>query len=190
MLAVLIIVGGILLRLSPHLPNFAPISAIALFGGVYFSKRFALLVPFLAIIISDYLLLYINPFSYPMVNFSQVHPISEMFHATTLYVWTSFLISGLIGIWIRNKIKPSNIIKASFLASLQFFIITNFGVWAGGMYSRDLNGLLESYIMGLPFFKLTMLGDLFYTGIFFGSFELVQRVSQKYLPEKVFKLVF
>lgn len=190
MLVFLIIIGGILLRLAPHLPNFAPISAIALFGGVYFNKRFAILIPFLSIAISDYLLLYINPFGNPMVDLSKIHPISEMFHITTLYVWTSFTISALIGIWLRAKVKPSNIIGASFLASVQFFIITNFGVWAGGMYSRDLNGLLESYLMGLPFFKWTLLGDLYYTSTFFGSFELIKGFSKKHLSQKLYQLLY
>lgn len=179
MLALFMIVGGVLLRLTPHLANFAPISATALFSGAYLSKRFAILVPLIAIAISDYLLLYVNPFGKPLVDFSQIKPVTAMFHATTLYVWGSFVISGLIGIWLKNHKKPSYIVAGSFLASLQFFLITNFGVWAGGMYSRGLDGLLQSYIMGLPFFKWTLLGDLFYTGVFFGSYELALRTNKR-----------
>ncbi len=175
----LMIFGGALLRLVPHIANFAPISAIALFGGAYLNKRFAILVPLVAIAISDYLLLYINPFGDPMINFRTIQPISAMFHSTTLYVWGSFAISGLIGTWLKNRIKPSNIIGASFLASLQFFLITNYGVWATGMYSRGLDGLLQSYIMGLPFFKWTLMGDLFYTGVFFGTYALAVSTSRK-----------
>ena len=179
MLALLLLVGGIFLRLTPHIANFAPISATALFGGAYLNKRFAILVPLAAIAISDYLLLYVNPFSNPVVNFSHIQPISAMFHSTTLYVWGSFTISGLIGIWLKNRVKPSNVIAASFLASLQFFVITNFGVWAGGMYSRGLDGLVQSYIMGLPFFRWTLMGDLFYTGVFFGAYEFAIITNKK-----------
>ena len=171
MLALLMIIGGVFLRLTPHIANFAPISATALFGGVYLNKRFAILVPLIAMAVSDYLLLYINPFGNPIVDFSHIQPFSAMFHTTTLYVWGSFVISGLIGIWLKNRVKPSNVIAASFLTSIQFFVITNFGVWAGGMYSHGIDGLLQSYIMGLPFFKWTLLGDLFYTGVFFASYE-------------------
>lgn len=172
------ILGGALLRLVPHLPNFAPISATALFGGAYLNKRVAILIPLAAIALSDYLLLYINPFGNPMVDFSKIHPIPAMFHSTTLYVWSSFVISALIGIWLKNREKPSNIILASFLASFQFFLITNFGVWATGAYSRGLDGLLQSYLMGLPFFKWTLLGDLFYTGVFFASYEWALKVAK------------
>ena len=179
MLAIVMILGGILLRLTPHIPNFAPISAVALFGGATLNKRFAILMPLLAIAISDYLLLYINPYGNPMVDISSIQPIKAMFHSTTFYVWGSFVISGLIGIWLKDHKKPSNIIAVSCLASIQFFLITNFGVWAGGMYSRDLDGLLESYFMGLPFFKWTLLGDLFYSGAFFGTYELAIRLNRK-----------
>lgn len=176
MLAIFMIIGGVLLRLAPHVANFAPISATALFGGAYLNKRFAILMPLIAMVASDYLLLYVSPYG---TDFSRIYPISAMFHTTTLYVWGSFLISGLIGIWLKKHKKPSYIVAASFLASVQFFIITNLGVWAGGMYSRGLDGLMESYIMGLPFFKWTLLGDLFYTGVFFGVYELAIRTANK-----------
>ncbi len=173
------IIGGVLLRLMPHIANFAPISATALFGGANLNKRFAILIPLIAMAISDYLLLYINPFGNPMIDFSHIQPITAMFHSTTLYVWGSFAISGLIGNWLKKHKKPSYIVAASFLASIQFFIITNYGVWAGGMYNRGSDGLMESYIMGLPFFKWTLLGDLFYTGVFFSSYELALRMGKK-----------
>ncbi|MBI3485420.1 hypothetical protein HY025_00585, partial [Candidatus Daviesbacteria bacterium] len=136
-------------------------------------------IPLITLVISDYLLLYINPFGNPSLNFTQLQPISSMFNSTTLYVWGSFAISSLIGIWLKQHQKPSLIVAASFLASIQFFLITNFGVWASGMYSHDLSGLLESYLMGLPFFKWTLLGDLFYAGVFFGSYKLAINIAKR-----------
>ena len=171
--------GGVLLRLIPHLPNFTPISATAIFGGAYLKKKYAILLPLLALAISDYLLLYINPFQTPMVNFSRIYPIWAMFHPTTLYVWGSFVISGLIGLFIRGKKKTRYIVGASLLASIQFFLITNFGVWMGGYYGMTFKGLINCYIEGLPFFQRTILGDLFYTISFFVLFELVWKISFK-----------
>ena len=54
----LVLLGMILLaaasRLIPHPPNFAPITATALFGGAYFSdKRLAFVVPLTAMFLSD-----------------------------------------------------------------------------------------------------------------------------------------
>lgn len=156
MLAIFFITAGVFLRLTPHIPNFAPISAIAIFGGTYFNKRFALLVPLFIMIVSDFLL---SP--------------KAMFHSTTIYVWGSFMISGLIGLWLKKRKKPIFIFGASLFASLQFFFITNFGVWATtNMYPHNLAGLIQSYIMGIPFYRNTLLGDLFYTVTFFSLYEL------------------
>lgn len=173
-MAIILIVGSILLRLLPHLPNFAPVTATALFGGAYLKKRYSLLILLIVMLISDYLLLYINFQQYPNFNFTKIHSPLAMLHSTILYVYASFLISGLLGFWLRKKRNFSKVIFVSLLASLQFYLITNFGVWASGMYSRGLDGLLQSYIMGLPFLQWTLIGDLFYTGIFFGSYELAK----------------
>ena len=179
MLTLYIVISGVLLRLLPHLPNFAPISAIGLFSGSHLDRRLGVVLPIIIIIISDYLLLYINPFGTQILNFNQVQPITALFHSTTVYVWGSFIISGLIGVWLKSYLQPSNITGASLLASIQFYLITNFGVWATGSYSRGLDGLLESYLMGLPFFRWTLLGDLFYCGAFFISYALAKRIQHQ-----------
>src|SRR3989338_10534787 len=128
-MTILMIIGAVLLRLVPHMPNFAPITAIALFGGANLSKRSAILLPCLAMLISDYLLLYIYPFSSSFISFDNFYSPAAMFHKTSLYVYGSFMISGLTGIWLRSHKKPVYILSASLFASVQFFIITNFGVW-------------------------------------------------------------
>jgi len=178
MLAWLMVLGGALLRIIPHAANFAPITAAALFGGTYLPKRFALIIPLVAIAVSDYLLLYIDPFGNPVVNFSQVQPLSAMLHSTTAFVWVSFMISGLLGLWLKNHKKPAWVAGVTVVASLQFFLITNFGVWAMGAYSRGLDGLVQSYIAGLPFLKWTFLGDLFYTTVFFATYELALKLRK------------
>ena len=177
-----IILGGIALRLVPHLPNFSSISATALFAGTRLPRRYAFVLPLVIAIISDYLLLYISPFSSPVLDLSGIKPVSAMFHATTLYVWGSFLLSGIIGLWLRRHFKASNLVLASLFASLQFFLITNFGVWAAGAYSRGLDGLITSYAMGLPFLRWTILGDLFYSSVFFSIHALANRISTKISP--------
>jgi len=177
-----IILGCIALRLIPHLPNFSSISATALFAGTRLPRRYAFILPLIIAIVSDYLLLYVNPFSTPILDLSGIKPISAMFHATTLYVWSSFLVSGLIGLWLRRHFKASNLVLASLITSLQFFLITNFGVWAAGAYGRGIDGLITSYAMGLPFLRWTMLGDLFYSSIFFSIHALATKISAKVSP--------
>ncbi len=172
----LIIAAAVLLRLIPHMPNFAPVTGLALFSGAYLNKRIALIVPILIMIISDYLLLYIHPFGPNIFSFNQIYSPFSLVHSTTPYVWVSFMISALIGMWLKAHSKPTDIILASVAASAQFFLITNFGVWAeGSMYPKTVQGLMEAYIMGVPFFRNTMYGDLFYSTIFFGTDAFIRR---------------
>jgi len=152
MLEIILIIGAAFARIMPHLPNFTPIAATALFGGVYLNKRYAIIIPLAAMLVSDF-----------FIGFHDLMP----------YVYGSFILTGLIGMWLRTHKNLKNIIGASLLSSVLFFLITNFGVWASGMYARDLSGLGQSYVMAIPFFRNMLMGDLFYTGAFFGAFELI-----------------
>lgn len=149
----LIITVAVVLRLVPHPPNFTPIAAIALFGGTYLDKKYALIVPLLIMLISDFFL---------------------GLHQTMVFVYGSFLLTGLIGLWLKKHKNLRNILLATMSSSVLFFVITNFGVWLiWDFYPKNPAGLLQSYFLALPFFRNTFLGDLFYTGLFFGSYELL-----------------
>ncbi len=151
-----IIIGiAVVLRLIPHPANVAPIAAMALFGGAYLDKRYAILVPLVAMVISDIFL---------------------GFHDTILFVYGSFLITGFIGVWLKKHKSITNILFASLVSSLLFFLITNFGVWlVGNIYPKTITGLLECFLAAIPFFKNTILGDFIYTSLFFGGYEVVLR---------------
>ena len=183
-----IILFAVLLRLFPHVPNFAPIGALSLFGGVYLGKKYAVGIIFLIFLISDYLLLYIHPFSHQVFTFSHVYPPSALIHATTAYVYGSFLLYVGIGIWLKKHFSVQNLVLACLASSLLFFLITNYGVWVSGMYSRGIAGLWESYIMGLPFLRPTVFGDLFYTGLFFGGYEVILKLKMQSAKLKTIEL--
>lgn len=155
MLPYIMIAVGVVLRLTPHPPNFAPIAAMALFGGAYLNKKTALGVPLLAVLVSDFFIGFYNP----LIMAS---------------VYGSFLLAGIIGIYLRKRITPPYVLGAALSSSVLFYLITNFAVWAapGSFYPHNLAGLASSYIAAIPFFKNTLLGDLFYTGAFFGVYEL------------------
>jgi len=166
-------------RLLPHLPNFAPITAMALFGAVYLDRRYAFLVPLIAMMISDYLLLYISPFSSPMFNFSHLYSPLELYHSAMPAVYASFLISGLIGLWLKNHKTPIALVGASAVCSIQFFLISNAAVWLTGVYGPGLSGLAAALIAGIPFFQGTLLGDFFYSALLFGAYELAHAWYQR-----------
>jgi len=158
-----IILFAVTLRLVPHPPNFAPIAAMALFGGAYLNRRYALVVPIAALLLSDLVI----GFYSPLVMVS---------------VYGSFVLTGLMGLWLKKRKSAGNVVLTAMGASILFFLVTNFAVWAAGSYARDLSGLAQSYLMGLPFFRNTLLGDLFYTGVFFGGYELVKSLAVQKRP--------
>jgi len=75
----------------------------------------------------------------------------------------------------EKKIKLKNVIGAGLSASIIFFLVSNFGVWLGSpMYPQNISGLITCYITGIPFFGNTIGGDLFYSAVLFGTFELAK----------------
>jgi len=166
----LIITGMIFIaafvRLIPHPPNFAPIAAMALFGGAYFNKKWAaFLIPLAAVFLTDLFL---------------------GFHSTMWAVYLSFVLIVGIGMLMIKQKKVSNIFIASVSASVLFFVITNFAVWASGIYyPKDLSGLAASYTAAIPFFHYTLLGDLFFVTLMFGSYELVKMKYPQLVKVKI-----
>lgn len=152
-IAVLLIALGFAARLLPHPANFAPIGAVALFGGIYLTRRYAIIMPLIAMLISD---IFIGFYTWQIMA----------------SVYLSFVLTGLIGLWVRKNKKLSTVIGGTVLGSILFFLITNFAVWAfGAMYAHNFAGLMQSYIMAIPFFRNSLLGDLFYVGLLVGAYE-------------------
>lgn len=149
---ILFILVAAIIRLFPHMPNFTPITAMALFSGVYFTdKRFAFLVPLLAMFISDLFL---------------------GLYTISIFVYLAFILVGFIGIKSK-KVSITTIL----LSSISFFIITNLGVWFLA-YPKTIDGLIECYTLAIPFFRNSLIGDFFYAGVMYFAFEFV---STKYL---------
>lgn len=94
---------------------------------------------------------------------------------------------NLIGIWLRSHKKPLFVVGSALALSILFFLITNFGVWAppNNWYPHTLEGLIQSYTLALPFFRNTLIGDLGYTIVLFGGYEILQNLIKKYLPIRV-----
>jgi len=155
-IALIFILIGVALRLLPHPPNFAPIAATALFGGVYLSRKTAFVLPIIAIAISDIFIGY--------------YEIGLM-----IFVYSSFLLTVILGFWLKKHKKWHTVLGSAFLSAIVFFLLTNFAVWAfTPWYAKTLSGIIQCYVMALPFFRNTLLGDLFYTTVFFGSYELIE----------------
>jgi len=153
-------------RLIPHWPNFTPVAAIALFGGAYLGRKWlAFLIPFAALFFSD---LIIGFYSYMPA------------------IYIAFGLTVIIGMLMARNIKITTVIGASLGSSILFFLVTNFAAWLGNpLYAQSFAGLMQSYVAGLAFFNdggygisfflNELVGTLFYSGLLFGSFYLVQQ---------------
>ncbi|MDD4271198.1 MAG: hypothetical protein PHF50_00080 [Patescibacteria group bacterium] len=151
----ILITLGIAARFLPHPANFAPIGAIAIFSGLYLPKKWAVVLPLAAMFFSD---LFIGFYTWPIM----------------LSVYAGFIIMGLIGLMVRKNKKLSTVLGGTILGSMMFYLITNAAVWAfGSLYPHTIAGLMQSYYMAIPFFRNSLLGDLFYTGVLVGAYEAV-----------------
>jgi len=147
-----LVILGVVARLVPHPANVTPLTAIALFGGTYLSRRWAILLPLASVVISDLFL---------------------GLHGLMAWTWGSFVLAGLLGWWVRQQPRANRVATAALVSSTLFYLITNFGVWLvgdGGMrYPHTLQGLVSCYGAALPFYRNAVFGDLTYT---FALFQL------------------
>lgn len=169
MLAYFIVVFGALIRVLSHEsnfaflpPNFSPIAAMALFVGVHLSGRQAYGVPIIALLVSDAIIGFYD--SFVMAS-----------------VYGSFLLTVVIGRWFGRHRTLFNGAASVVVASTLFYLITNFAVWAApaSFYPHTFEGLMASYVAGLPFFRYTLAGDAFFTAMLFLTFEVARSLVSR-----------
>lgn len=147
-----------------HIPNFTAINAIALFCGAYISNRYAaLLVVIFSVWVGD---LFIN-------HLYTGH--WSIFYPGFYWQYASYLLITLLGVTLQSKVSSIRLASTCLASSFLFFILSNFGVWVSGLYPLTLNGLMTCYIAAIPFFKNTIISDLFFSMVLFGSVEFSQR---------------
>lgn len=152
----LICILGAFSRLIPHPWNFTAIGAMALFGGAYFAnKKLSIILPLVVLFVSDLVI---------------------GFHSTMLFVYGAFALVGVLGWFLREEKSVARLVGCSFATSLLFFAISNFGVWVmGGMYAPTFSGLVQCYLAAIPFLDNQLYGDLFFSTVMFGGYELAKR---------------
>lgn len=161
-----VILAVALLRLLPHPPNVAPVTALALFAGATLGRRFyGFFVPLAAMLVSDTLLELVT---------------GRGFHALMPVVYGTFALVVLLGSWLKDRLQVGRIALASVAASTLFYFTTNFAVWASGtMYPHTAVGLLACYIAALPFYGLSLVGDLAFAALIFATYSaLVRRLPE------------
>ena len=137
---------GILIALSasrfiPHPPNFTSLLALSFYIPVFFGLRY---LPFV------------------IISFA----ITDMvigYHTGTHWTWGSILLIGLAAPLFKKNITSR--ISGAFLGACVFFLITNFGVWASGMYGYTYQGLVSCFILAVPFFAYTATSTLLFAAV-------------------------
>jgi len=147
---------SVISRLIPHIPNMTSVGAMALFTGSKYRLITSVFIVGVSMICSDFIL---------------------GFHPIMWATYGSFFIAVLLGRILKKQNNWKLIGVITLISSFQFFILTNVAVWITGlMYPKTLAGLVQCFVMALPFFRNSLLGDLFYTTIFFGAFEIVAKL--------------
>lgn len=163
-LAFSLVILGTLSRLLPHPPNMTAVGAASLFSGARLRGWQAFLVPLACMLVTDPVLGLVYGF--------------RPFSGVTPFIYAAFLINVGLGRWLMKTTQPARIGALAFLGSLQFFLLTNLGVWllAGGhAYPRTLAGLAACYAAALPFFGRTLVADLGYAAVLFGLHAWLSR---------------
>ena len=164
-----LIVAAALTRLLPQPPNFSPVMAIALFAGAYFAnRRWAVLVPLAAMLISDLALAATHGGIY----------LQHMTSPVALSVYGCIVLCSVLGFGLRGRVSSARVLGGSVAGSVLFFAVTNFMVWLGtGPASANVAcqaGLAPCYAAAIPFFHWSLLGTLFWSAVLFGGFELLR----------------
>jgi hypothetical protein len=171
-------------RLLPHPWNFTPLVAITLFSGSYLPKPWmGLALAVGAMFISDLL-----------INMSIQSGFSGGYWSSTtpVGVYLGILVIWMAGSYLRGRTSVSSVLLATLFSSVVFYIISNSLVWVGNPnYAQSLSGWAVCLLAGVPFiqnewglalgsfFFNQIIGDLFYSGVLYGSFYLINQRSLK-----------
>lgn len=156
---------AVISRLVEHPANFAPIAAIALVAAYYLASKYSWMIPLGAMLIAD---LFIGFYDWQVM----------------VAVYASFLLIWGLGRAARSAKTRWALLPATLFGAILHFLVTNFAVWLfTAMYAKTTAGLILAYTMGIPFFKWTLAGDVFYMIIFVSAIEL-SRYAVKSLAKK------
>jgi hypothetical protein len=167
--------------------NFSPITALFLFTGALFpERRWAYGAPLTAMLMSDVAIgVLLGDMSLGLHAM-----IPAIYGSYALIIWSGALLrklqrrleeqtratySGtLIHRVVAELLFLLAVCGAGIAGECVFFVITNFANWAGqtGYYPHTLEGLMQCYVAGIPFFKNALASTPLYGLVLFGGSAL------------------
>ena len=151
---------GVTVHQPEWLPNFSPMAALCLCGAACLPRRFAIAVPFVALLGTDLLL---NAhYGWPLVN--------AEFVAKTI----AFAAVAALGWQLRKRARPAVLLPAVLGSSIFFYIATNTASWLYDPgYAKNGASWLQALTTGLPgyaptwkFLRNTLAADMLFSVLF------------------------
>lgn len=164
-LAVILILAAALSRVLMYPDNFSPIIGMAIFAGAVIKERkLAFLLPIVAMFLSDVMF--------------EVFGIAPGFWGWGQLIGYGILALITILAFNLKKINVPNVAKYSIVSSIIFFILSNLSFFIIDnaiyhTYTQDANGFIQCYVNALPFFRTSLIADLVYSTVLFGTYYLV-----------------
>jgi hypothetical protein len=170
MLAYIFVLFAIAVRFLPHPWMFTPVVGSLLFFGARGSRR-QLWIPLALLVVSDVALTKL------------VYHYVFLWDQLVIFAWYGAILC--LGTTLGSRPKVLRLIGSSLASSVSFFLITNLTSWAIGTlpYPRNLSGILDSYVNGLPFFRHAIEGDLLFTMAMFATPMALNAVSAAFNKE-------
>ncbi len=159
-------------RIVPHWPNFTAVGATCLLVGAKFKRKsLALLVPMIAVLLSDLLL--------NNTVYSQYYEGFTILTTGVAWIIGGFMMTAIAGqLIIGRSSKPGSVrlVLAALVGSVVFFLLSNFGIWLGSpMFPQTAEGLATCYVAGLPFVLSSFAGNLVFLAVLLPAYEWYER---------------
>jgi len=160
----------------PELPNFSPVSAVAVCGAFLIPGALGWLIPLGALMVSDLLLALV--LGYPALSGAQ------------LVVWGTILaLVGFARLAGRGGFSPVRYFGSVLGGGVIFYLVTNTSSWiANPAYPRGLGGLWMSLTTGLPgfpptwmFFRNSLVSDFLFAALLLAVWALASRTAPRAL---------
>jgi hypothetical protein len=151
---------AVLSRWVSHLWNFTLVGGAFVFAAAYFTdKKISIMLMLVTMLVSDFII---------------------GFHSQMISVYLGYLVMLGFGFMLNLQSNRLKILGYSFAGTLAFYLITNFGVWLeGALYPKTLAGLIDCYIMALPFYRNQLFSDVLSAALFFEAAKQVQLFQQE-----------
>ena len=142
-------------RFIPHPPNFTSLLALSFYIPAAFGIKFIPAV-ILSLLFTDLII---------------------GFHSTMFFTIGSVILIGFISKYFNHSIILR--LFGALTGAIIFYLLTNFGVWLNGSYGYNIVGLINCYILALPFFGYSIISTIIFSVIIESIYKFYKTIFVK-----------